>query len=153
MPLWDRASRFLLYLASADRRGMEAQEALHEGREPLPVLPKGLRDRFLFTAVGEVEAAFAPPLPAGNGGPSLATDIGMPGRAQQAPIRGMFRGPKACPTPLGRVYGSGCFWVTSCRSMPWTEVPTYAGASLELLGLVEVFPGADQKHQATQRRK
>lgn len=77
----------------------------------------------------------------------------MLGRAQQAPIRGVLRGPKACPTPLGKVHGSGHFWLTSCRSTLWTEVPTYAGASLELLGLVGKFPGTDWKHQGTQRRK
>lgn len=80
-----------IYLASADRTGREAQEALHEGCQPLPVVPKELRDRSLFIAMVKVEAAFALPLTEGNGGPSLPTDLAMLGRAQQAPIRGVFR--------------------------------------------------------------
>lgn len=69
---------------------MEAQEALHEGCQPLPVVPKELRDRSLFIAMVKVEAAFALPLTEGNGGPSLPTDLAMLGRAQQAPIKGVF---------------------------------------------------------------
>lgn len=70
----------------------------------VPVVPKELRDAAPLGAAGQVEAARAALLPAGDGGPLLAADAAALQRAQQ-PRQGRGRGhwhlPGACPEPRG----------------------------------------------------
>lgn len=138
---WGTTSRCLLCLATAGRRGTEAEEAQREGRQPLPVLPKELGDASIFVSAGVMEAVLALLPVAGDGGPPLATDIADLQKAQQPSCQRCALGPPGlCPRPLARVQGSERCWVTCCRSTSWTAVPAYAGAPLELLALG--LPGA-----------
>lgn len=91
----------LTCLATAGRRGKEAEEAQHDGRQPLPVLPKELADTSIFTAAGEMEAALALLPLAGNGGPPLATDVADLQKAQQLSHQGCALGP---PRPASNLW-------------------------------------------------
>ena len=51
----------------------------------VPVLKKELGDTSTLHGTGEMEAAVAARLPAGDGGPALATDEAVLERAQQPP--------------------------------------------------------------------
>lgn len=97
-------SRFLVCLAPAGRRGTEAEEAQHEGRQPLPVLPKELGDASICAAAGEMEAALALLPLAGNGGPPLATDIADLQKAQQPSRQRCAAGP---PRPAPNLWQGG----------------------------------------------
>ena len=98
-------SRFLVCLAPAGRRGTEAEEAQHEGRQPLPVLPKELGDASICAAAGEMEAALALLPLAGNGGPPLATDIADLQKAQQPSRQRCAAGPPGLPQTFGKGAG------------------------------------------------
>ena len=68
-----------------------------KGRLPLPVEPKELGDTSTLHGTGEMEAAVAARLPAGDGGPPLATDEAVLERAQQPPSAAASGPPQPAP--------------------------------------------------------
>lgn len=70
---------------------------MRAGRLPLPVEPKELGDASTLRGAGEMEAAVAAPLLAGDGGPALAADEAVLERAQQPPSAAASGPPQPAP--------------------------------------------------------
>lgn len=78
-------------------RGLKARSLCHEGQLPLPVEPKELGDASALHGTGEMEAAVAARLVAGDGGPALATDEAVLERAEQPPSAAASGPPQPAP--------------------------------------------------------
>ena len=78
-------------------RGLKARSLCHEGQLPLPVEPKELGDASALHGTGEMEAAVAARLVAGDGGPALATDEAVLQRAEQPPSAAASGPPQPAP--------------------------------------------------------
>ena len=98
-------SAFLAALAGADSRGWRFTG---DAWQPLPELSKVLGDTFTLGGAGEMEAAVAARLCAGDGGPHIATDEAeLERKSRAAPISSRLRAYAAGPAPLGRAQGAG----------------------------------------------